>query len=145
LRSQPMIHLASLTYERQDVARPDWKALQFGRLFWGGPSKDYFQILLDVVPLVTHRDWFIGNALVQPAPSLFGEIRAIAGKMGDTRRNIYNKIGHIGTRETPDGARRQYYGQLLAVPIAAIVAQGRKEGGMNCLILRIRKEEHENA
>ena len=135
-----MILLANLTYERQDVNQPDWKALAWGRLMWGGPAKDYFQIYMDIVPLVTHRDWFIGNALEPDAPELFGEIIAIGGKKHDSNRNIYHKVGHIGIRETQDGLARQYYGQLLAMPVAAIVYQARSERRTNSLCLTIRKE-----
>jgi len=139
-----MIILAHLTYKRQDVVSPDWKDLQFGRLGWGGPDKDYFRVYLDIVPLVHHTEWFIGNALVDDPPEIFGDIQVSAGKQGQTRYNIWHKLGHIGTRESPDGKRRQYYGQLLAIPVAAIVYQARKDSSMNCLMLDIKKERHDD-
>jgi hypothetical protein len=109
--------IANLTYRRGDVQNPAWQDLQFGRLFWGGPDKDYFQIFMDTLPLVHHKEWFIGNALIP------------------------DKLGHIGTRETPDGGATQYYGQLLAIPVAAIVWQARSNTNLSCLILDIKKEE----
>jgi hypothetical protein len=133
--------IANLTYRRGDVQNPAWQDLQFGRLFWGGPDKDYFQIFMDTLPLVHHKEWFIGNALIPDPPPLFGEIRAKSGKLDGGRRNRWNKLGHIGTRETPDGGATQYYGQLLAIPVAAIVWQARSNTNLSCLILDIKKEE----
>jgi len=116
--------IADLCYEYFEHKEKRHRTI--GSLFYfrnhsgGCPSA---QLRLDLIPSVAWKMnpevYFIGNFVpsekIPDAPDICGNIYVPSDKRGER-----TYLGHIGTRETPDGEKTQYYLQLFGVPLREI-------------------------
>jgi hypothetical protein len=116
--------IADICYEYFEDGQKKHRTI--GSLFYfrnhsgGCPSA---QLRLDMIPSVAWQQnpdvYFIGNFIpsekLPEAPYVCGNIYAPSDKRGDR-----TYIGHIASRETPDGTKTQFYLQLFGVPLREI-------------------------